>query len=69
MQTDTDVLVKFYAAWCPHCQAVKEKYEDLAEFFSDPEMGVDIAQLEAPKNDIPGIQIMSYPTLYFFRAN
>ena len=68
METETDAFVKFFASWCPHCQSIKGKYEDLAAFFDDPEMGVDILELEAPKNDIPGISVMSYPTLYLFRA-
>ena len=68
MENDNDVFVKFYASWCPHCAAMKSKWEQLAEKFHKLNIGVVIAELDAPKNDIPGISIMNYPTFYFFRA-
>ena len=68
MLNDNDVFVKFYASWCPHCAAMKSKWEELAHKFKKLNIGVVIAELDAPKNDIPGINIMSYPTFYLFRA-
>ena len=47
---------------------MKKKWEELAQKFNELDIGVVIAELEAPKNDIPGIAITSYPTIYLFRA-
>ena len=35
---------------------------------NDLDTGVVVAELDAPKNDIPGISILAYPTIYLFRA-
>ena len=44
MEEQKDVLVKFYASWCPHCREIKEEWEKLAQYFNErPEAGVVIS--------------------------
>ena len=69
LDEDWDVFVKFYASWCPHCREMKPMWNDLGKVFNNhPEKGVKIVQLDCAYNDIPGIKISGYPTLYLFRA-
>ena len=61
-----NVLIKFYAPWCKHCQNMAEDYENLADMWADRYDEVIIAEFNAQENQVPqGYQITGYPTLYW----
>lgn len=62
---EKDVLVKYYAPWCGHCQALAPKWENLAQKFNG-RGSVIIAKLDATANDVQGETIEGYPTLRFY---
>ncbi|NXD30517.1 PDIA2 isomerase, partial [Spelaeornis formosus] len=62
-----NVFVKFYAPWCPHCQAMAAAWEELAERYKERE-DIVIAEMDSTANELENITIHGYPTLHFFPA-
>ncbi|NXT64904.1 PDIA2 isomerase, partial [Chaetops frenatus] len=62
-----NVFVKFYAPWCPHCQAMAAAWEELAERYKDRE-DIVIAEMDSTANELENITIHGYPTLHYFPA-
>uniref|UniRef100_A0A8C5JT66 protein disulfide-isomerase n=1 Tax=Junco hyemalis TaxID=40217 RepID=A0A8C5JT66_JUNHY len=62
-----NVFVKFYAPWCPHCQAMEAAWEELAERYKDRE-DIVIAKMDSTANELENITIHGYPTLHYFPA-
>ncbi|NWZ45630.1 PDIA2 isomerase, partial [Brachypodius atriceps] len=62
-----NVFVKFYAPWCPHCQAMDAAWEELAERYKDRE-DIVIAEMDCTANELENITIHGYPTLHYFPA-
>ncbi|NXQ31567.1 PDIA2 isomerase, partial [Alaudala cheleensis] len=62
-----NVFVKFYAPWCPHCQAMEAAWEELAERYKDRE-DIVIAEMDSTANELENITIHGYPTLHYFPA-
>lgn len=64
-----DVLVEYYAPWCPHCKNLEPIYESLGQIFKDAP-SVVISKIDATANSIPDdISISGFPTIHFFPAN
>eukprot|EP01016_Furgasonia_blochmanni_P041322 TRINITY_DN5350_c0_g1_i5.p1 TRINITY_DN5350_c0_g1~~TRINITY_DN5350_c0_g1_i5.p1 ORF type:complete len:548 (+),score=143.31 TRINITY_DN5350_c0_g1_i5:116-1759(+) len=63
-----DVLVEFYAPWCPHCQHLAPIYESLARRVAHNK-NLIIAKVDAEENRIEGVYIQGYPTIMFWPAN
>ena len=60
-----DVLVQLYSPECGHCRKLAPVYEAVArKFAADGEMVV--AQMDATRNDIAGLEPEGYPTILFF---
>ena len=66
INNDLDVFVKFYAPWCGHCKHLAPIYEQLAEKLNNNDK-LQIVEIDATMNTVPGIQITGYPTLIFFK--
>jgi len=65
MDTNKDVLVKYYAPWCGHCKSLAPIWDELAK---DVEAAEDlvIAKFDATTNEVAGLEIRGYPTLKFY---
>lgn len=65
LDTNKDVLVKYYAPWCGHCKSLAPIWDELAK---DVEAADDlvIAKFDATTNEVAGLEIKGYPTLKFY---
>lgn len=67
MNSDKDVLVKFYAPWCGHCKTLIPVWEEAAlKLEANP--NVVIAKCDSTANEIPNVEIKGFPTIKFFKA-
>ncbi|KAK3606224.1 hypothetical protein CHS0354_037897 [Potamilus streckersoni] len=59
-----DVVIEFYAPWCPHCESFGPKYMELAEKLkSEPEL--TMVKMDATANDIPKpFEYSKFPMIY-----
>lgn len=60
-----DVLVKYYAPWCGHCQALAPHWDKLGEHVKDVSDLV-IAKYDATANENESVSIEGFPTLTFY---
>lgn len=66
INNDYDVLVKFHAEWCGHCKRLVPIYKTVAEKLGKSK--VKLVEIDATKNDVEGVTVRSFPTLYLFQA-
>lgn len=64
IQSDKNVLVKFYAPWCRHCQHLAPIYEQIAKEYLNKDL--KLVEIDSTKNEIPGHYPDGYPTLKLF---
>jgi len=67
MDTEKDVLVDFYADWCPPCQKLAPIIEELGEKFANHPK-VIIAKMDACANEVEEVKISSYPTIKLIKS-
>jgi protein disulfide isomerase len=67
MDDKKDVLVKYYAPWCGHCQKLAPHWDQLGEHVKDVENLV-IAKYDATTNENDEVQVEGFPTLTFYAA-
>jgi protein disulfide isomerase len=68
LNTNRDVLIEFYAPWCGHCKQIAPIYESVAQKLAGNK-NILIAKVDATANEIPGVNIRGYPTIYFIPGN
>ncbi len=65
---DTPVLVEFFATWCPHCQRMMPRIEELKRRMGSK---LKVVQLDVddPANEEPmqQLHIQGFPTFILFR--
>ena len=68
MNGQRNVLVKFYAPWCGHCQNLAPHYTRLAEYFKGDDR-IIIADINADqyREMLGRYGIRGYPTIKFFK--
>lgn len=67
INNDMDVFVKYYAPWCGHCKALAPTFIELGESLKhNPKL--KLVEIDATKNDIEGVRVSSYPTLYLYQS-
>ena len=68
LDSDKEVLVKFYAPWCGHCKSLAPHYEEAAKrIASNP--NIVLVKVDSTENEVPGVNIEGFPTLKFFRKD
>eukprot|EP01022_Parablepharisma_sp_SALTPOND_P024442 TRINITY_DN5409_c5_g1_i1.p1 TRINITY_DN5409_c5_g1~~TRINITY_DN5409_c5_g1_i1.p1 ORF type:complete len:505 (+),score=83.00 TRINITY_DN5409_c5_g1_i1:527-2041(+) len=67
IDNDMDVMVKFYAEWCGHCKKLAPIYQTVAETLKSNNK-LKLVDVDATKNDVEGLAIHSFPTIYFYPA-
>lgn len=65
IDSNNDVLMKFYAPWCGHCKKLAPIWEQLASDLKDVPNLV-IAKFDSTANEVDGLEIRGYPTLKFY---
>lgn len=65
IESDKDVVVKFYAPWCNFCKIIEPIYEKLAGTLAS-NTNIKFCELDATKNDIQDYPIEGYPTIKYF---
>ena len=65
IDSNHDVLMKFYAPWCGHCKKLAPIWEQLANDLKDVPNLV-IAKFDATTNEVDGLEIRGYPSLKFY---
>ncbi|KAL8442563.1 hypothetical protein Emag_006349 [Eimeria magna] len=63
---EPNVLVEFYAPWCGFCRKMEPAYKELARRVAGVS-GLLIARIDATRNEVEGVQIAGYPTVYLYR--
>ncbi|CDI83813.1 thioredoxin, putative [Eimeria acervulina] len=66
VRKEANVLVEFYAPWCGFCRKMEPAYKELAMRVADVS-GLLIARIDATRNEVDGVAIAGYPTLYLYR--
>ena len=68
INNDLDIFVKYYAPWCGHCKNLAPIFEQMAANLMENKK-LKLVEIDATANDIEGVNINSYPTLYLYPAN
>ncbi|CCF57677.1 hypothetical protein KAFR_0D00300 [Kazachstania africana CBS 2517] len=71
LDSDKDVLVKYYAPWCGHCKRLAPIYEELADVVASNKKTNNsfvIADIDDTVNDVANLQIKGYPTIILYPA-
>ena len=67
LDNNKDVLVEFYAPWCPHCKTLTPIYDQLAGIYINHSDKITIAKVDATANDVPD-DIQGFPTIKLFKS-
>ena len=67
LQSDKDVVVKFYAPWCSHCKELAPIYQGLAQKLIG-QSKLKFVEIDSTANEIEGHPIRSYPIVKLFPA-
>jgi thioredoxin-like negative regulator of GroEL len=63
-----DVMVLITASWCEHCKNFAPQWSTVKEGVSRSVSTLTCLQMDGEKNEVFGVEIMSYPTLLLFPA-
>eukprot|EP00826_Nyctotherus_ovalis_P057044 TRINITY_DN7792_c0_g4_i2.p1 TRINITY_DN7792_c0_g4~~TRINITY_DN7792_c0_g4_i2.p1 ORF type:complete len:314 (-),score=35.82 TRINITY_DN7792_c0_g4_i2:67-1008(-) len=63
IDSDKDVILKFYDDYCPYCETLKPVYEEVAKSFNGK---VKFCEINGNVNDVEGHLIDKFPTVLVF---
>jgi len=66
--TTQDVLINFYAPWCPWSQRLAPVWEELAVRLRGAS-SVVVARFDGTANEVAGLHLHAYPTIALYRAS
>jgi len=64
---DRDVLINFYAPWCPWSQRLAPTWDQLGERLRGSATVV-VARFDGTSNEVAGLHLHAYPTIALYRA-
>lgn len=65
MESDKEVLVKFYAPWCGHCKTLAPHYDEAAKrLLVNP--NILLVKVDSTLNEVAGLEIQGFPTLKYY---
>lgn len=65
LDSEKEVLVKFYAPWCGHCKSLAPHYDEAAKrLLVNP--NIMIVKVDSTENEVAGVDIQGFPTLKFW---
>jgi protein disulfide-isomerase A1 len=65
LDSEKEVLVKFYAPWCGHCKTLAPHYEEAAKLLSN-NPNVLLVKVDSTENEVAGVDIQGFPTLKYW---
>ena len=65
LNSDKEVLVKFYAPWCGHCKTLAPHFDEAAERLAN-NPNILIAKVDSTENEVSAVDIQGFPTLKFW---
>lgn len=68
LNSDKEVLVKFYAPWCGHCKQLAPHFEEAASLLAN-NPNILLAKVDSTENEIEGVDIQGFPTVKFYRKD
>lgn len=68
LNSSQDVLLELYAPWCVNCKSVSKLTEKVAKHFKGI-TSLLVAKIDVSANEHPKLQVDSFPSLLFYRAN
>lgn len=65
LDSEKEVLVKFYAPWCGHCKSLAPHYDEAAKrLAANP--NILLVKVDSTENEVAGVDIQGFPTLKFW---
>lgn len=65
--TQDSWFIKFYAPWCPHCQAMAPNWKEMAKEMKDT-LNVGEVNCDVEARLCADARVNAFPTIYFFRG-
>ncbi|KAJ5666925.1 hypothetical protein N7462_011334 [Penicillium macrosclerotiorum] len=65
--TQDSWFIKFYAPWCPHCQAMAPNWKEMAKEMKDT-LNVGEVNCDVEARLCEDARVSAFPTIYFFRG-
>lgn len=65
LDSEKEVLVKFYAPWCGHCKTLAPHFEEVAQRLAN-NPNIVIAKFDSTENEVSNIEIQGFPTIKFW---
>nr|CCQ18635.1 Protein disulfide isomerase [Sycon ciliatum] len=68
INNEKHALIQFYAPWCGHCKKLMPVWDEVGEYFDGRDDHV-VGKMDATANEVEGLKIESFPTIYYFLPN
>ena len=65
VNSEKEVLVKFYAPWCGHCKTLAPHYDEAAKRLAN-NPNILLVKVDSTENEVAGVDIQGFPTLKFW---